>query len=235
MTLTVKTQIIRTGESNMNVLIIGAGNMGRGIATRLATTKADLVVHDVDSTKSDALAKELNDGTGSVKVRTTSAPREAVATSDIVILASWYGVNLETARTLGSALDGKIVVDISNPLNDSYDGLVTEPGTSAAEHIRAELPRGAKVLKAFNTTFAGTLVAGEVAGQPLDVFIAGDDDEAKNTLSKLVREGGLNAIDVGALERARELEALGLLGITLQSRLNTGFGTAWKLTLPAAA
>ena len=219
----------------MNVLIIGAGNMGRGIATRLATTQANLVIHDVDSAKSDALAKELSDSAKSGRVRTTTAVREAVATSDIVILASWYGVNLDMARTLAEALDEKIVVDISNPLNDSYDGLVTAPGTSAAENIRAELPGSAKMLKAFNTTFAGTLVAGEVNGQALDVFIAGDDEDAKSTLAELVREGGLNPIDVGALERARQLEALGLLGITLQSRLNTGFTTGWKLTLPAAA
>ena len=217
----------------MNVLIIGAGNMGRGIATRLATTKANLVLHDVDSGKADALAQEITGSAKGGRVRTTSAPREAIATSDVVILASWYGVNLETARSLGAALDGKIVVDISNPLNDSYDGLVTEPGTSAAENIRGVLPSGAKTLKAFNTTFAGTLVAGEVAGQALDVFIAGDDDAAKHTLSELVREGGLNPIDVGALERARQLEALGLLGITLQSRLDTGFSTSWKLVLPA--
>lgn len=218
----------------MNVLIIGAGNMGRGIATRFATTTADLVLHDVDSAKADALATELRSA-GSASVRTTSAPREAAESSDIVVLASWYGVNLDTARSLGDALEGKVVVDISNPLNDSYDGLVTAPDTSAAENIRAVLPAGAKLLKAFNTTFAGTLVAGEVNGQPLDVFIAGDDDAAKGTLSELVRESGLNAIDVGALERARQLEALGLLGITLQSRLDTGFGTAWKLALPNAA
>jgi hypothetical protein len=168
----------------MNVLIIGAGNMGRGIATRLATTQANIVIHDVDSAKSDALAKELNDSEERSSVRTTTALHEAVATSDVVILASWYGVNFDVARSLGEALDGKIVVDISNPLNDSYDGLVTAPGTSAAENIRAELPSGAKVLKAFNTTFAGTLVAGEVAGQALDVFIAGDDDTAKATLAE---------------------------------------------------
>ena len=82
---------------------------------------------------------------------------------------------------------------------------------------------------------AGTLVAGEVSGQPLDVLIAGDDDGAKATLAALVRARGLNPVDVGALDRARQLEVLGLLGITLQSRLNTGFGTAWKLVLPAAA
>ncbi|WP_310569964.1 hypothetical protein [Gemmatimonas sp.] len=144
-------------------------------------------------------------------------------------------MNLETARTLGAALPGKIVVDISNPLNENYDGLVTKPGTSAAETIRAMLPADAKLLKAFNTTFAGTLVPGDLAGQPLDVYIAGDDDSAKATLADLVRAGGLNPVDVGALERARQLEALGFLGITLQFRLNTGFGTAWKLVLPAAA
>lgn len=218
----------------MNVLIIGAGNMGRGIGTRLATTNANIVIHDVDAAKADALAKELS-ARAKGQVRATVAPREAVDTSDVVILASWYGANLETARSLGAALDGRIVVDISNPLNDSYDGLVTEPGTSAAENIRAELPAGARLVKAFNTTFAATLVAGEVSGHPLDVFIAGDDDVAKGTLAELVRDGGLNAIDVGALERARQLEGLGFLGITLQSRLNTGFGTGWKLAMPAAA
>jgi hypothetical protein len=219
----------------MNVLIIGAGNMGRGIATRLANSNATLIIHDVDAAKAEALATELGDIAGASRVRVTTTPTAAVATSDIVILASWYAVNLETARTLGAALAGKIVVDISNPLNESYDGLVTEPDTSAAETIRAVLPADTKLLKAFNTTFAATLVAGNVAGQPLDVFIAGDDDTAKSTLADLVRAGGLNPIDVGALERARQLEALGFLGITLQFRLNTGFGTAWKLVLPAAA
>lgn len=219
----------------MNVLIIGVGNMGRGIATRLANSNATLIIHDVDAEKAEALATELTGNSGGARVSVTTAPATAVATSDVVILASWYAVNLETARSLGAALAGKIVVDISNPLNENYDGLVTEPGTSAAENIRAELPTDTKLLKAFNTTFAGTLVSGEVAGQPLDVYIAGDDDSAKATLADLVRAGGLNPIDVGALERARQLEAMGFLGITLQFRLNTGFGTAWKLVLPAAA
>ena len=209
----------------MNVLIIGAGNMGRGIATRLAAAKATITIHDIDSAKAQVLATEVGG-------KVANTPTEAIATSDIVILASWYAVNLETAKTLGAALSGKIVVDISNPLNESYDALVTEAGTSAAENIRKALPADARVIKAFNTTFAGTLVAGQVAGQQLDVFIAGDDDAAKATLSEVVRAGGLNPIDVGALARSRELEALAFLGITLQFRLNTGFGTAWKLVLP---
>lgn len=209
----------------MKVLIVGAGNMGRGIATRLAAGKAKLTIYDIDAAKAQAIATEVG---GDV----ATTPADAIAASHVVVLASWYAVNLETARTFGAALKGKIVVDISNPLNESYDALVTEAGTSAAEIIHKELPADARFVKAFNTTFAGTLVTGQVAGQPLDVFIAGDDDTSKATLADLVRAGGLNPIDVGPLARSRELEALAFLGSTLQFRLNTGFGTAWKLVLP---
>ena len=98
-----------------------------------------------------------------------------------------------------------------------------------AEELAAALPANARVVKAFNTTFSGTLVEGQVAGQPLDVFLAGDDEGAKETVAQLVRDGGLRAIDVGPLERARELEGLGLLGITLQQPLGLNFQSAWKL------
>jgi hypothetical protein len=217
----------------MRVLIIGAGNMGRGISTRLVTGGNELTLYDADRAKAEALAAALGGSEpGGARVTVAESPGAAAKASEVVILASWYGANLDLARQIGAALDGKVVVDISNPLNETYDGLVTAPGTSAAETIRAALPAGAKLVKAFNTTFAGTLVAGQVAGQPLDVFIAGDDQGAKDTLAALVRGGGLNPIDVGALERARELEALGFLGITLQGRLGTGFMSGWKLLMP---
>ena len=132
-----------------------------------------------------------------------------------MILAVYYPGNLELARELGDRLAGKVVVDISNPLNQTYDGLATAPGTSAAEEVAQSAPAGTRVVKAFNTTFSGTLVEGQVAGQPLDVLIAGDDQEAKERVAQLVRDGGLRAIDVGPLERARQLEELGFLGITL--------------------
>lgn len=219
----------------MRVLIIGAGNMGRGIATRLVAGGHELTLFDVDPAKSEALATELGGTTpGGARVALAETPAEAVPGSDVVILASWYGANLDVARQLGAALDGKVVVDISNPLNETFDGLVTAPGTSAAEQIRAVLPGGAKLVKAFNTTFAGTLVAGQVAGQPLDVFIAGDDAGAKDTVATLARGGTLNPVDVGPLVRARELEALGFLGISLQGPLGTGFHSGWKLLMPAA-
>ena len=100
----------------MNVLIIGAGDMGRGIATRLANSNANLIIHDVDATKAEALASELRVLAAGSRVQVTATPTAAVATSDIVILASWYAVNLETARTMvassGSAAPSSIVTAI---------------------------------------------------------------------------------------------------------------------------
>ena len=208
----------------MNVLIIGTGNMGRGIASRALAGNNTVTLHDEDGAKAQALATELG-------AAVAGDTRDAISAADIVVIATPYAASLDVARRLGPALANKIVIDISNPLDETYTGLVTAPGTSAAEEIRKLLPPSVKLVKAFNTTFAGTLVA----GQPLDVFIAGDDDAAKAKVAELVKSGGLNAIDVGVLERARQLEGLGLLGITLQFRLNTGFATAWKLVLPAAA
>jgi 8-hydroxy-5-deazaflavin:NADPH oxidoreductase len=146
----------------------------------------------------------------------------------VVILAVYYPGSLEIAGELGDKLAGKVVVDIANPLNETFDGLATAPGTSAAEEVAESAPAGARVVKAFNTTFSGTLVEGQVAGQPLDVFIAGDDDGAKETVAQLVRDGGLRAIDVGQPERARQLEGLGFLGITFQQPLGFNFQSAWK-------
>jgi 8-hydroxy-5-deazaflavin:NADPH oxidoreductase len=193
----------------MRVTVIGAGNMGRGIGHRLVAGGHDVTVVDRDPEEAGRLAGELR--------------------GEVVILAVWYPGTLEIARELGERLAGKVVVDIANPLNETYDGLATAPGTSAAEEVAATMPVGTRVVKAFNTTFSGTLVEGQVAGQPLDVFIAGDDEEAKETVGALVRDGGLRAIDVGPLERARQLEGLGFLGITLQQPLGLNFQSAWKL------
>lgn len=211
----------------MKILIIGNGNMGRGLATRALAGKHRVTLHDEDSGKAQALASELG-------VSVAGDVRDAIAASDIVVLATPYEGTVAVVGQLGAALDGKLVVDISNPLNETYSDLVTPAGSSAAEQLRALLPAGTKLVKAFNTTFAGTLVAGQVAGQTLDVLIAGDDDTAKGIVAEFVSSSGLTPIDVGALDRARQLEAMALLGITLQFRLNSGFGTAWRLVRPAA-
>jgi len=218
----------------MRVLVIGTGNMGRGISTRLVAGGQQVTLFNPTRDKAEQLAAELRGAaTQGGTVTVADALDRAIDDSDVVVLAVWYPVTLELAKEHGARLAGKVVVDIANPLNATYDGLATEPGTSAAEALRDALPRDARVVKAFNTTFAPTLVAGEVDGRPLDVFVAGDDAEAKRSVSELARSGGLNAVDAGPLERARQLEGLGFLGITLQGPLGRQFDTAWKLVVPA--
>jgi NADPH-dependent F420 reductase len=213
----------------MNVTIIGAGNLGRGIGHRLVAGGHDVTVVDRDPEEAEELVEELR-GAAEASATIEATGPGAELRGEVVILAVYYPGNLELARELGDKLAGKVVVDIANPLNETFDGLATAPGTSAAEGLAESAPSGARVVKAFNTTFSGTLVEGEVAGQPLDVFIAGDDDEAKETVAQLVSDGGLRAIDVGPLERARQLEGLGFLGITLQQPLGLNFRSARKLT-----
>jgi 8-hydroxy-5-deazaflavin:NADPH oxidoreductase len=212
----------------MNVSIIGAGNMGRGIGHRLVAGEHDVTVVDRDPEEAEQLIEELR-GAAEGSATVEAAGPGAELRGEVVILAVYYPGSLEIARELGDKLAGKVVVDIANPLNETFDGLATAPGTSAAEEVAASAPPGARVVKAFNTTFSGTLVEGQVAGQPLDVFIAGDDDEAKETVAQIVRDGGLRALDVDPLERARQLEGLGFLGITLQQPLGLNFQSAWKL------
>ena len=215
----------------MKITVIGSGNMGRGIGYRLVAGGNDVTVVDRNLEAAETLAKELK-GVAKNGSTVKSTPFEKVELGEVVVLAVWYGANLEVAKALGDKLKGKVVVDIANPLNSTYDGLVTAPGTSSAEELAKVVPAGAKVVKAFNTTFAGTLVTGNVGGTPLDVFVAGEDEAAKKTVLKLVAEGGLVGVDVGPLLRARELESLAFLGITLQMRHNLGFATGWKLIRP---
>lgn len=212
----------------MNVTIIGSGNMGRGIGTRAvvgghSVTFVDNNPEVAEKTAADVRASAKN----GAKVSTASLGDAVLG--DVVVLAVWYGTNIEIAKQLGAKLAGKVVVDIANPLNATYDGLATAPDSSSAEDLAKAIAPGAKVVKAFNTTFAGTLLAGSVAGQQLDVFIAGDDADAKSKVSQLVTDGGMRAIDAGPLSRARQIESMQLLQITLQGTLGTNWGSTIKI------
>ena len=212
----------------MNVTIIGAGNMGRGIGTRFLSGGHNVTYMDRDPQKAKAMAQEIS-AKASKGAKAQGELLGSPIKDEIVILAIPYGATGEVIERLGKQLDGKIIVDVTNPLNTTYSGLAVAAGTSAAEEIAKKLPSDAVMLKAFNTTFAKTLLDGEVDGKPLDVFIAGDADEPKEKVSKLVNDGGLRAIDAGALDRAQQLEAVGFLGIALQQELGTGFQSAWKI------
>ena len=176
-----------------HVSIIGTGNMGQAIAglvTKGGNT-AELLGH------SD-----------------TGKP----VTGEIVVLAVPYQAVAGIVAARRGELAGKVVVDLTNPLNyETFDSLTVPADSSAAAQIAAELPHST-VVKAFNTTFAATLAAGTVGQVPVTVLIAGDDGQAKKRLADVITAGGLRAIDVGSLRRARELEALAFLQITLAAQ-----------------
>jgi predicted dinucleotide-binding enzyme len=212
----------------MKATIIGTGNMGRAIATRLLSGghEVTLIVHEAGD--AEALAAELQE-TAPAGAKVTAAQPGSPIKDETVILAVWYNHHPEVVRQYGHQLADKILVDISNPLNATYDGLAIPADTSAAEQLVEIAPAGAEVVKAFNTTFGGTLIAGQVAGQPLDVLMASDSAEAKAKLAQLVESSGLRPVDVGPLVRARQLEQVGLLHITSQFVRGTNFGTAVKI------
>ena len=212
----------------MNVTIIGAGNMGRGIGTRLVAGGHSVTFVDASPETAEKTAAEVR-ASAKKNVKVSTASLGSAELGDVVVLALWYGTNIEIAKQLGARLAGKVVVDIANPLNSTYDGLATTPDSSSAEDVARAIASGAKVVKAFNTTYAGTLLEGEVAGQPLDVFIAGDDADAKNKVAELVRDGGMRPIDTGPLSRARQIEGMQLLHITLQNTLGTNWGSTIKI------
>jgi 8-hydroxy-5-deazaflavin:NADPH oxidoreductase len=206
----------------VNVTIIGTGNMARGIGTRSVGAGHEVTLLGTRRENAEQLAQELG---GSAKSGTVGDAIDG----DVVVLAVWYPVSREVVERYGDQLDGKVVVDITNPIDtEAFEPIVPDAG-SGAQEVAAAAPH-AKVVKAFNTTFAGTLAGGgEIAGHPLDVFLASDDDEAKRTLARLVESVGLRPVDAGPLRRARELEALGYLHMAVQQPLGTGFASALKV------
>ena len=207
----------------MKVTIIGAGNMGRAIGTRAVAGGHEVEIVDRDPAEARKLAEELGPSA-------TAVDPESDFGGEVVVLAMYYPGIKDAARQYANKLAGKVVVDISNPVDtETWNDLATTPGTSSAEEVQQLVPEGTAVVKAFNTTFAGTLVEGEVAGQQLDVLLAGDDDEAKRKVSRLVSDSGLRPIDAGPLRRAQQLEQLGFLHISLQQPHELGFGSTLKL------
>lgn len=207
----------------MKVTIVGAGNMGRGVGMRAVAGGHDVEIVDRDPAEAQRLVEELGGGA-------TALERGAPFGGEVVVLAVYYPGNKDVVREYADQLAGKVVVDVSNPVNtETWDSLATAPGISSAEELQQLVPEGTQVVKAFNTTFAKTLVDGEVAGQQLDVLLAGDDADAKAKVSRLAADAGLRPIDAGPLARAQELEHLGFLHISLQEPLGLGFSSTIKL------
>lgn len=197
----------------MTTAIIGLGNMGSGLARRLAGT-GDLVLATRDDVTSAALAAELGAKSASIEA--------AIAAADIVILALPYASALELAQS--GALKDKIVVDITNPIKPDFSGLLFGFETSAAEEIQKAAPT-AKVVKAFNTIFASVFAATKDTTANVPVFLAGDE-AAVDAVATLVESAGFSTEKTGTLDAARLLEPVGMLNIRLGYALGRGTNIA---------
>jgi predicted dinucleotide-binding enzyme len=174
------------------------------------------------------LTRDPEKATDAIPDATHGAVGEPI-TGDIVILALPYGAVDAVLSQYAGALDGKVIVDITNPLDfATFDSLVVPAGSSAAAVIAETLP-GSSVLKAFNTTFAATLAGGTVGAEGTTVLIAGDDTDGKAALAAIIEAGGLRAVDAGSLARAHELEALGFLQLTLAAGNKTSWTSGFAL------
>jgi len=182
-----------------NITIIGTGNMARTIGALAVAGGNTVEVMGRDQSKADGLAKALGGGA-------TAGKWGAVPAGDIVITALLYDGVVPVVAEYGDALAGKVIVDISNPFNATFDGLAHREETSIAQEVAKVAPATASVVKGFNTIFRGVLEK----GRP-DVFIAGDDARAKAVVAEFVESLGLRPLDVGALQMAHWLEGTGLV------------------------
>jgi 8-hydroxy-5-deazaflavin:NADPH oxidoreductase len=200
-----------------SISIIGLGNIAKALADRALAGGNAVEIIGRDRAKANELAAAL----GGATVGTAGA----APAGDIVVLAVPYASAAAVVREYGDALDGKVIVDITNPITPDFTGFVTPEGSSGAQEIAKAAPAGAHVVKAFNTLFANVLAAGTAEGRPLDVFIAGDDAQAKARVSAFIESLGLRPMDAGQLPMARALEnaALLQLGLMTHSVKHTNF------------
>ena len=198
------------------ISIIGSGGMATAVAGRIAKAGHTVEVISRDAAKARKLADQLAAGA-------TTGKCGAAPAVDIVILAVPYSSTAAVVADFGDALDGKVIIDITNPVAPDLSGLVTPSGSSGAQEIAKGAPAGAHIVKAFNTIFGHVLAK----GGRLDAFIAADDPEAKARVSTFLDSLGLRPLDVGGLHMAQTLEALGLMMIGLAKN---GAGT-WDIAM----
>lgn len=216
-------------KTKQTIAVIGAtGNMGSAISRSLSEGNYRLLLFSNKFEEAQRLAVDVKVNNPAADVEAVECTREASWEADIIILAVPYAAEAELAEKIREVANQKIVISIANPLNETYSALVTAPDTSAAEELQKLLPN-AKVVKAFNTTFAGDFKQPIIDGKQVDAFIAGNDEEALLITSELVSTAGFNPIIAGDLSVSRTLESMQLLLIQLTMKYNYNWVAGWKI------
>jgi 8-hydroxy-5-deazaflavin:NADPH oxidoreductase len=211
------------------IAIIGAtGKMGSALAGALAKGPYRLLLFGRKQELLNKLAGEiLNDHPGA-DLECSSCAMEACWEADIIISAVPFDQEDEIIDRIRKVSTQKIVVSISNPFNNQFDGLVTPPDTSAAELLQQKLP-DSKVVKAFNTIFAADFHQPFIEGNQLDCLIAGNDPEALETVAALASTAGFNPLIAGGLSQSRILENMTVLLMRLNRNYHYEGFAGWKV------
>lgn len=202
--------------------------MGSALARSLAKGPYRVLLFGRDAEKLAALADEIKAGHTAADVEAVGCPVDASWEADIIIPAVPFSAEQGVVEKIRPVATGKVVISIANPLNESYDGLVTAPDSSAAEELQHLLPY-AKVVKAFNTTYAADFAQPVIGGHPVDAFIAGNDEEAVAIAKGLVETAGFHPVVAGDLAVSRTLEAMQLLLIQLTIKNGYNWLAGWKV------
>jgi 8-hydroxy-5-deazaflavin:NADPH oxidoreductase len=211
------------------VAVIGAsGSMGSAFARSLSKGNYRILLCSSKTNAIQSLLNEIKNSRFSADVEVVDDDIEACWEADVVILAVPYAAEKRIAETIRSVVNQKVVISISNPLNDNCDGLLTQPGISAAQELQRQLPN-AKVVKAFNTVFASDFDQPVIQDQRLDCFIAGNDEDALEIVYELVKAAGFNPVIAGDLCVSGTLESMQLLLIQLVMQSQDKKVTGWKI------
>ena len=154
----------------------------------------------------------------------------AAARADLAFLAVPWSAAVATVEELREALDMKVLVDLTNPMNATYDGLVTDDSTSGSETLARAAGGRVRLVAALKNTFAGTFAEPTISGGPApDVLVAGDDSDGKKQVMELVTAMGFGALDAGPLATARTIERMTLLLVHLANANHWNWNAGWKL------
>lgn len=189
------------------VAIIGLGNIGKAVATNLTKGKHPVILASRQIENSKAFANEL----GSLAIAKETA--DAIKEADVIIPAISFGILKDFFKTYSAELDGKIIIDVSNPIapngNGGFKKIIGE-NESAANILSEFIPKRAKLIKAFGTLGAGTLLSDAFALPAQKVlFYASDNINSNNKIEELITSSGFEPLHIGGLDTAIRIEVFG--------------------------
>lgn len=195
-------------STKQTIAIIGAsGKMGSAIAKSISKGNYRLLLCGGNATKLQATYNNTMAANAKADLEIMLCSEQAFWEADIVIIAVPYKAEAKVAKQIKQLANQKIVISISNLLNDTLDGLITASDTSAAEELQKLLPNS-KVIKAFNNIFAADFESPVIDGTQIDAFIAGNDEDALQIVSEVVATAGFNPVIARNLFASRTLEQI---------------------------